>query len=96
MIAASPEDSDDFIVEHEGRLIGKAGCWRVPEIGYILHPDYWGQGLAFEAMSAVVPRLFARFDIPAIEAEVDPRNAASIGLLERLGFKETAARRSGR
>jgi RimJ/RimL family protein N-acetyltransferase len=86
MIAASPEASDDFIVEFEGRVIGKAGCWRLPEIGYILHPDYWGQGFAFEALSAIIPRLFERFPIPAIEADVDPRNQASLSLLERLGF----------
>lgn len=31
--------SDDYLIELEGRVIGKAGCWRVPEIGFILHPD---------------------------------------------------------
>ena len=89
MIEASPETSDDFVVEFEGRVIGKAGCWRVPEIGYILHPDYWGQGLAIEALTAVVTRVFDRFPIAAIEADVDPRNTASLALLTRLGFRET-------
>ena len=89
MIAASPQESDDFVIERQGRVIGKAGCWRLPEIGYILHPDDWGQGFAFEALTAIIPRLFARFPIAAITADVDPRNAASLTLLERLGFKET-------
>ena len=88
MIAAPPDESDDFVIEFEGRVICKAGCWRLPEIGYILHPDDWGQGFAFEALSAIIPHVFARFPIPAIEADVDPRNAASLSLLERLGFKE--------
>jgi RimJ/RimL family protein N-acetyltransferase len=44
MVAADPAASSDFVVEHGGRVIGKAGCWRVPEIGYILHPDYWSKG----------------------------------------------------
>lgn len=56
MIAAAPEESDDYVVEHQGRVIGKAGCWRLPEVGYILHPDYWGQGLAREALAAVIYR----------------------------------------
>ena len=89
MIDAPPDASDDFVIEHRGVVIGKAGCWRLPEIGYILHPDYWGQGLATEALSAVIPRLFARFPIPEITADVDPRNAASLQLLGRLGFAET-------
>lgn len=88
MIASPPESSDDFIVEHRRRLIGKAGCWRLPEIGFIFHPDHWGQGFAFEALTAVIERVFAKFPIPAIRADVDPRNAASLRLLGRLGFRE--------
>ena len=89
MIQAPPDSSDDYVVEHDGRVIGKAGCWRVPEIGYILHPDAWGQGLAREALTAVIDHAFAGFPIPAIIADVDPRNAASLRLLGRLGFLET-------
>src|ERR1700744_3565348 len=48
MIAAPADESCDFVIEHQGRLIGKAGCFRLPEIGFILHPDFWGQGLARE------------------------------------------------
>lgn len=70
----------------KGRAIGKAGCYRLPEIGYILHPDYWGRGLATEAVSAAIRRIFARHDLAALRADVDPRNAASIGLLIKLGF----------
>lgn len=89
MIDASPDESDDFIVEHGGRVIGKAGCWRLPEIGYILHPDYWGQGLAREALGAAIIHVFATSPVTALTADVDPRNAASLRLLERLGFRET-------
>jgi RimJ/RimL family protein N-acetyltransferase len=89
MIAASPQDSDDFVIEYDGRVIGKAGCWRLPEIGFILHPDYWGQGLASEALSAVIERVFAAFPVDAIEADVDPRNVRSLQVLGRLGFAET-------
>jgi RimJ/RimL family protein N-acetyltransferase len=87
MIAA--EDSDDFIVELGGRLIGKAGCWRLPEIGYILRPDAWGQGFATEALTAAIAHIFSAHDLDAITADVDPRNTASLRLLARLGFAET-------
>jgi RimJ/RimL family protein N-acetyltransferase len=88
MIAAPPRESDDFVIEHEGRVIGKAGFFRMPDIGYILHPDYWGQGLAYEALSVLVGRAFARFPVPALKADVDPANIASQRLLEKLGFRE--------
>jgi [ribosomal protein S5]-alanine N-acetyltransferase len=80
---------DDWVIEREGRVIGKAGAWAPPEVGFILHPDHWGQGYAFEAMSALVPLLFARHPVPALTADVDPCNTASLLLLARLGFRET-------
>jgi len=89
MIAAPSDLSDDFVVEHEGRAIGKAGCWRLPEVGYILHPDYWGQGMASEALTAVIGHVFSTRAIEAIKADVDPRNEGSLRLLARLGFVET-------
>ena len=79
----------DFVIEREGRCIGKAGAWRLPEIGYILHPDAWGKGIAREAMEAIIPHLFATSDVPALTADVDPRHVASLALLDRLGFRET-------
>jgi RimJ/RimL family protein N-acetyltransferase len=87
---ASPEDeSDDFVVEFEGRVIGKAGFWRLPEIGYIFHPESWGRGLAFECLSALIDRIYARLAVDDLVADVDPRNAASLKLLTKLGFVET-------
>ncbi len=84
----------DFIIEFEGRAIGKAGFWRLPEIGYILHPDLWGRGLAREALEAVIRVGFDQGGVETITADVDPRNAASLGLLERLGFVRTGFARN--
>lgn len=89
MIEVPPDVGDDFVVEQDGRVIGKAGCWRLPEIGYILAPHAWGQGYALEALSAVIPYLFTRPGVNRLVADVDPRNAASLRLLARQGFVET-------
>ncbi|MDJ0637865.1 MAG: GNAT family N-acetyltransferase [Paracoccaceae bacterium] len=89
MVGASPKTSDDFIVEYKGRAIGKAGCWRLGEIGYIFHPDHWGKGLAQEALRAAIPHVFESLPIDKLVADVDPRNSASLRLLERLGFTVT-------
>jgi len=79
----------DFVIELDGRAVGKAGCFKLPEIGYILHPDVWGRGYAREAMAAVITHIFATRDVEKLVADVDPRNEASIGLMTRLGFAET-------
>ena len=84
------ERREEYIIELDGRAIGKAGMWAKPEVGFILHPDVWGHGYAFEAMNAVIPRAFAAHPrLPALTAEIDPRNRASEALLTKLGFERT-------
>ena len=89
MIGGNAEGSDDFVIERDGRVIGKAGFFRLPEVGYILHPDHWGQGLASEAVGAAIEHVFATREIDDLTADVDPENQASIRLLERQGFVRT-------
>jgi ribosomal-protein-alanine N-acetyltransferase len=60
---------------------------RRAEIGYALGRDHWGKGYMNEALMAVLKYAFEVLDLHRIEADVDPRNAASIKTLERLGFK---------
>ncbi len=59
---------------------------RMAEIAYELGPLFWGQGYATEACCRVLTMLFADYDVSEVNAQVDTRNAASIALLERLGF----------
>ncbi len=93
MIHASPEQSDEFLIEYNGQVIGKAGCWRLPEIGFILNREFWGRGFATEALEPIIQRLFDTFGLPAIEADVDPRNTGSLAVLGKLGFRETGRAR---
>ncbi|MBX3503345.1 MAG: GNAT family N-acetyltransferase [Alphaproteobacteria bacterium] len=81
--------SDDFLVECDGAVIGKAGLWNGNEIGFLLAPSAWGKGYAREAVAAVIARGFAVNGHDEIRAEVDPRNEACLRLLTRLGFRET-------
>jgi ribosomal-protein-alanine N-acetyltransferase len=89
MAEDDPEAREDFVIELDGRVIGKAGCYRLPEIGYILHPDHWGKGYASEGMAAVIAHIFATRDVEKLIADVDPRNTGSLGMMVRLGFTET-------
>ncbi|MHA7963221.1 GNAT family N-acetyltransferase [Paenibacillus sp. CAU 1782] len=58
------------------------------EIGYDLHPDYWGKGVMTEVARAVLHFGFAHMELNKIEAKADPQNEASSSLLKKLGFQQ--------
>jgi len=88
MVEMEPATSDDFIVTLNGALIGKLGAWQLPEVGFLIDPAHWERGLATEAMRAFIDRRRA-LGSTELTTDVDPRNAASLRLMERCGFVET-------
>ena len=74
-----------------GELIGLSGLLRRAEyadidIGYAFLPAYRGGGYAFESASAVLRIADDTLGLRKVIALVSPENAASIGLLQKLGF----------
>jgi ribosomal-protein-alanine N-acetyltransferase len=61
--------------------------WKCGEIGYELHPDYWGKGLMTEAVRAIVACGHDTFRLNRIDAWTLPGNAASDRVLEKSGFR---------
>jgi RimJ/RimL family protein N-acetyltransferase len=88
MVDEGPVGRDDFIVTLDGWPIGKLGCWRLPEVGFPIDPAHWGRGYASEALTAFID-CRRQLGSTEITADVDPRNVASIKLLERAGLHET-------
>ena len=64
------------------------------EIGYIFARNYWGQGLAQEAMKAVVGYAFGALELQRLYARIHAKNEASRRLLTRLGFSYEGTLRS--
>lgn len=75
-----------------GGLIGSCGlfawnrAWRKCTIGFELAPQHTGAGLMREALGTVIGWGLQQMALNRIEAQVHPDNAASLALLERLGF----------
>ncbi|MCM3900480.1 MAG: GNAT family N-acetyltransferase [Pyrinomonadaceae bacterium] len=57
------------------------------EIGYCLDRAQWGKGYMNEALQALLAYAFDELALHRIEADVDPRNSASLKTVERLGFQ---------
>ena len=60
---------------------------RRAELGYALARTHWGHGYMHEALQVLLAYAFETLDFRRLEADVDPRNQASIQTLERLGFQ---------
>jgi RimJ/RimL family protein N-acetyltransferase len=70
-----------------GNLAVHSAVHRRAEIGYLLHPDWWGQGLATEAARLLIGFGFGTLDLHRIEATTGPENRASARVLEKAGMR---------
>jgi RimJ/RimL family protein N-acetyltransferase len=77
-------------------LIGDLGVHFLPpgsrqvEIGFTVSPAHQRRGFAAEAVPALIGYLFGTLGKHRVIGSVDPRNAPSIALLSKLGFRREA------
>lgn len=78
----------------DGRLLGTCTIFNLhaanqrAEIGYALASAYWRRGYMSEALAALLDHAFGPMKLRRLEADVDPRNAASLGVIGKLGFRQ--------
>jgi [ribosomal protein S5]-alanine N-acetyltransferase len=86
-------------LKESGQFIGMAGLilsndkFKLGEIYYKLHPDYWGKGYATETAMRLVKAGFEDFGLHKVEAGVATENTRSISVLEKIGMKREGVRR---
>jgi RimJ/RimL family protein N-acetyltransferase len=91
-----------MVLKPQGALIGGVGLrisdWenRTGDVGYVVHPDYWGYGLAEEAARALIEAGFTQLGLRRIVAFCDQRNKASARVMERLGMRREGAFRQSK
>ena len=87
------------VLKQENKMIGTCGFTRFHmqhdcgEIGYVINPSYRGQGLACEAVWAVMAFGFERLGLHRIEAKYIDGNEASRRVMEKAGMTFEGVRR---
>jgi RimJ/RimL family protein N-acetyltransferase len=83
----------NFAIEINGEVAGGIGLEfradvyrRSPLIGYWLSEQYWGHGIATEAVKLITQYAFNNFDIICILAFIFSKNPASMRVLEKAGY----------
>ena len=83
-------------IKGDPKLIGVIGHYRIQlenyraEIGYMILPEFNGQGIVTEAVKEVVKYGFEIMKLHSIEAVIDPDNVASANVLKKNGFVKEA------
>ena len=82
-----------MILRTNGGLVGWCGFYHQHidgvdeiEIGYRLHPDYWNQGIATEAATAVRDHAFRDLKLPRVISLIHPENVPSRRVAEKIGM----------
>lgn len=76
----------------DGALLGTCTLFNIhrgnmrAELGYCLHSAHWGRGYMGEALAALIDHSFHVLKLRRLEADVDPGNANSLRILDRMGF----------
>jgi len=58
------------------------------ELGFITDRTFWGEGLAYEALQAVIDHAAQQLRLRRLSARTHLGNVRSVRLLEKLGFQE--------
>lgn len=90
-----PGDVLVLAVELDGEVVGEtllkwAAGPRQVEVGYALHPDVSGRGLATEAVDATLRLAFDAYGFHRVFARIDEENTGSVRVAERLGMRREA------
>jgi RimJ/RimL family protein N-acetyltransferase len=87
------EPETNFAIDVAGEAVGGIGytmqsdvARRSAEIGYWLGEDFWGRGIATEALIAMTDHAFANHDLCRVFAHVFDWNQASARVLEKAGY----------
>ena len=86
------------VVDKEsGRMIGRCGAWPsqvgddwLPELGYVIQKDFCRQGMALEAMEAIVAYIRKEKEFTCAAARIHKENKVSLRLAQKLGMKPDA------
>lgn len=86
-----------LVTRADDEFVGTVGFNRlrpIAEIAFHLRPDFWRRGLMREAAEAALA-WSKQTGVSTVEAFIEPGNAASSGLAQRLGFASTGLIRDG-
>lgn len=82
-----------IVYKHNDKMIGTCGFTNIDEennvveIGYVINPEYWGMGIATEAVEVIIEFAFEELQANRVEAKFMFGNDASLAVMKKVGMK---------
>jgi ribosomal-protein-alanine N-acetyltransferase len=95
LLQAGRDDHAAYLLRHAscGKLAGYVnvsnivrGAFQSAYLGYGAFSSHAGRGLMTQGLSAVIDAAFGELGLHRLEANIQPANARSLALVQRLGF----------
>lgn len=93
-LAQTIKDDDTWaiVLKDQNRVIGSVGLHTtgvdsVREVGYVMHPDFWGNGYMTEAVKAVLRFAFEELRLSSVRVKHYPDNVRSRNVIQNCGFR---------
>lgn len=92
------DDNINFVIAVDGDAVGSIGfkppnTAGVAEVGYLVAPEYWGNGYATDALRTMCGYGFDERRLHKVYANVYETNPASAAVLENVGFEQEGVHR---
>jgi ribosomal-protein-alanine N-acetyltransferase len=88
------ESAIPFAIEYQGKLVGQLNVSNILHgsvsgafIGYWISPEVAGRGITPVAVALATDYMFNVVGLHRIEIDIRPENAASLRVVEKLGFR---------
>lgn len=95
LLEQSADHAFHYLIWEQGALVGRINLTQVrrahfqsASLGYRIAPSHSGQGLASDAVAAVMHQAFHHHGLQRLEATARPENPASIRVLLKNGFRQ--------
>jgi ribosomal-protein-alanine N-acetyltransferase len=87
------------VIRYGGQFAGELTVWRIDlgasrsaEVGYWIDPGLAGRGIMPAALAMGIDHCFQAMGLHRVEAGIQPENAASRRVVEKLGFRNEGTR----
>ncbi|GAB2698778.1 GNAT family protein [Thalassiella azotivora] len=88
-----------FVIESDGAFVGQLtvaavvwGALRSGQVGYWVDRSHAGRGLATTALALTTDHCLLTWGLHRVEVNIRPENAASLRVVEKLGFRDEGLR----